>query len=140
MLWPPLVELLINDLLYLHAHHADELVIPWTRTGVARAARLVREADDFQAPMLALARWLEHAPAQHGPLLVDAVIGRQDADVWSQSAIQPCGACGFPPDVRSTQEATSHHLRANLGLHPGASARARTPYAYPEEYPHDPDW
>jgi len=130
-----------NDILHLHAHHADELAIPWTRTGVARAARLVRKADDFQAPMLALARWLEHAPAEHGPLLVDAVIGRQDAAAWSRSAIQPCGACGFPPDVRSTQEATSHHLLANLALHPGASALARTPYAYPEEDPEEyDDW
>ena len=60
------------------------LLIPWTRRGVARAARLIREADDFQAPMLALARWLEHAPAEHGPLLVDAVMGRQDADAWSR--------------------------------------------------------
>ena len=66
-----------NDILAQHAHHADEVLIPWTRRGVARAARLMREADDFQAPMLALARWLEHAPAEHGPLLLDAVMGRQ---------------------------------------------------------------
>src|SRR6266536_2268972 len=96
-LWMLLAELPINPLLFYHQHHADELVLPWTRRGVARAARLVREADDFQAPTLALARWLEHAPVEHGPLLVDAVMGRQDADAWSRSAIQPCGACGFPP-------------------------------------------
>jgi hypothetical protein len=45
--------------------------------------------------MLALARWLEHAPAEHGPLLVDAVIGQPDADAWSSSAIQPCGVSAF---------------------------------------------
>jgi hypothetical protein len=138
-LWMLPAELPINEILNLHAHHADELVIPWTRRGVARAARLLREADDFQAPMLALARWLEHAPAEHGPLLVDAVLGPQDVDAWSRSAIQPCGPCGFPPDVHSGREATSRHLLANLALHPGASARARTPYAYPEEDPDDPD-
>src|SRR6266567_4460058 len=89
----------------------------------------------FQAPMLALARWLEHAPAEHGPLLVDAVLGPQDVGAWSRSAIQPCGPCGFPPDVHSGPEAASRHLLANLALHPGASARPRTPYAYPEEDP-----
>jgi hypothetical protein len=128
-----------NPVLFYHQHHADELVLPWTRRGVAHAAKLIREADDFQAPMLALARWLEHAPAEHGPLLVDAVLGPQDVDAWSRSAIQPCGPCGFPPDVHSGREATSRHLLANLALHPGASARARTPYAYPEEDPDDPD-
>ena len=130
-----------NPLLFLHDHHADELVIPWTRRGVARAARLVREADNFQAPMLALARWLEHAPTEHGPLLVDAVMGPQDVDAWSRSAIQPCAACGFPPDVHSGREATSRHLLPNRAHHPGASARARTPYAYPEEDPEEyDDW
>jgi hypothetical protein len=44
-----------NPVLFYHQHHADELVLPWTRRSVARAARLVREADDFQAPILALA-------------------------------------------------------------------------------------
>jgi len=130
-----------NPLLFYHQHHAAELVLPWTRRGVARAAKLIREADDFQAPMLALARWLEHAPAEHGPLLVDAVLGPQDVDAWSRSAIQPCGPCGFPPDVRSGLEATSRHLLANLALHQGASALARTPYAYPEEDPEEyDDW
>lgn len=129
-----------NDILYLHSHHADELVIPWTRRGVTRAARLVREADDFQAPMLALARWLEHAPADHGPLLVDAVIGRQDADTWSRSAIQPCGACGFPPDAHSSREATSRDLLDTLARHPGGSARVTALHDYPEEDPDDTDW
>jgi hypothetical protein len=129
-----------NGTLNLHAHHADELVIPWTHRGVARAARLIRDADDFQAPMLALARWLEHAPAEHGLLLVDAVIGRQDAKAWSRSAIQPCGSCGFPPDVHSGQEASSRQLLATLALHPGACAPATAPHAYPEEDPDDLDW
>ena len=127
-----------NDILNLHQHHADELVIPWTRRGVARA-RLIRAADDFQAPMLALARWLEHAPAEHGPLLVDAVMGRTDADTWSRSAIQPCSACGFPPDVRSGQEAISRQLLPNAALHPRASTRVRAPDAYQEEDDLD-DW
>jgi hypothetical protein len=128
-----------NPLLFHHSHHADELVLPWTRRGVARAARLIREADDFQAPMLALARWLEHDPAEHGPLLVDAVVGRRDADDWSRSAIQPCRTCGFPPAVHRWQEATSQHLLGNPALHPATSERARTPYANPEEDPNDPD-
>jgi hypothetical protein len=136
-LWTLPTELPINDILFLHAHHADELVIPWTRRGVARAARLIREADDFQAPMLALARWLEHAPAEHGPLLVDAVIGRQDADAWRRSAIQPCSACGFPPDVHSGQEASRRHLLTGAAFHPTASAAAREAHAYPEEDPDD---
>jgi len=129
-----------NDILFHHAHHAQDVQIRWTRRGVARAERLIREADDFEAPMLALARWLEHAPAEHGPLLVDAVIGRQDADTWTRSAIHPCGACGFPPAVHHWQEAASRHLLANLVLHPGTSAHARTPHAYPEEDPNDLDW
>ena len=129
-----------NEILFLHAHHADELAIPWTRRGVVRAARLIREADDFQAPMLALARWLEHAPAEHGPLLVEAVIGRQDADAWRRSAIQPCSACGFPPEVHSGQEASSRHLLTTPALHSSANAPAKAPHAYPEEGPHDPDW
>ena len=69
-------DVLFKPVLYYHAHHADELRIPWTGCGVRRAARLVRVADDFQAPMVALARWLETAPAHHGPRLVDAVVGR----------------------------------------------------------------
>lgn len=129
-----------NDVLYLHSHHAEELVIPWTRRGVTRATRLAREADDFQAPMLALARWLEHAPGEHGPLLVDAVLGRRDANAWNQSAIQPCGSCGFPPDVHSSQAATSRHLLDTLALHPGGSARATAAHDYPEEDPDDTDW
>ena len=130
-----------NPLLFYHQHHADELLLPWTRRGVARATKLIREADDFQAPMFALAGWLEHAPAEHGPLLVDAVMGRQDAASWSRSAIQPCAACGFPPDVNNGQEASSQHLSANLALHRGASALPRTPYAYPEEDPEEyDDW
>ena len=128
-----------NDILFLHAHHADELVLSWTRRGVARAARLIHEADDFQAPVLALARWLEHAPAEHGPLLVDAVVGRRDADDWSRSAIQPCRACGFPPAVHRWQEAASQHLLGNPALHPATSERARTPHANPKEDPYDPD-
>ena len=138
-LWMLPAELPINPLLFHHSHHADELVLPWTRRGVARAARLIHEADDFQAPVLALARWLEHAPAEHGPLLVDAVVGRRDADDWSRSAIQPCRTCGFPPAVHRWQEATSQHLIGNPALHPATSERARTPYANPEEDPHDPD-
>src|ERR1700737_3429069 len=87
-LWMLPAELPINPVLFYHQHHADELGLPWTRRGVARAARLVREADDFQAPVLALARWLEHAPVDHGPLLVDAVLGRQVAKAWSPRAIR----------------------------------------------------
>ena len=128
-----------NDILALHAHHADEVLIPWTRRGVARAARMVRNADDFQAPMLALARWLEHAPAEHGPLLVDAVMGRQDADAWTRLAIQPCRICGFPPDVKSGREATSSRLLTSIALHPGPSASPRVPEAYPEEDLDDAD-
>jgi len=122
-----------NELLVLHQHHANELVIPWTRRGVARAGSLIRKADDFQAPMLALARWLEYAPAEHGPLLVDAVIGRPDADGWSRSAIQPCDACGFPPDVHSGQEATSRYLLPDTALHLRATTHVRAPDAYQEE-------
>ncbi len=133
-------ELPINPVLFYHQHHADELVLPWTRRGVAHAAKLIREADDFQAPMLALARWLEHAPAEHGPLLVDAVLGPQDVDAWSRSAIQPCGPCGFPPEVHSRQEASSRHLLTIPALHPVASAPARAPHAYPEEDRDAPDW
>jgi hypothetical protein len=128
-----------NDILALHAHHADEVLIPWTRRGVARAARMVRKADDFQAPMLALARWLEHAPAEHGPLLVDAVMGRQDADAWTRSAILPCGACGFPPDVHSAQEGTTSHLLTTVPLHPGTGLSPRVAHANPEEDLDDAD-
>jgi len=44
------------------------------------------------------------------------------------------------PTLYSGPEATSRHLLANLAHHPGASALARMPYAYPEEDPNDPDW
>src|SRR5712691_5203499 len=75
-LWMLPAGLPINPLLFLHDHHADELVIPWTRRGVARAARLVREADNFQAPHAgarALARACTHRTRpiagrrRHGP-------------------------------------------------------------------------
>jgi hypothetical protein len=106
-----------NPVLFHHAHHADELLIPWTRCGVARAARLVRQADDFEAPILALARWLEHAPAAHGPLLANAALGRPDARTWSPAAIQPCPACGFPPAVRTRDEALGRFLLPDPALH-----------------------
>jgi len=112
-----------NPVLFYPQHHADELVLPWTSRGVAHAARLVHEADDFQAPMLALARWLEHAPAQHGPLLVDAVLGQKEARAWRPQAIRPCGACGFPPTARTWEDATSRHLLPDASIHAGAHSR-----------------
>ncbi len=127
-----------NPVLFFHQHHADELVLPWTRRGVARAARLVREADDFQAPTLALARWLEHAPVEHGPLLVDAVLGRQDAKAWSPRAIRPCHACGFPPTARKWQDATGRHLLLDASIYAGA--HSRPPDARPEEDPNEFDF
>jgi hypothetical protein len=99
-----------NSILFLHAHHANELIIPWTRRGISRAARLIRTANDFEAPALALARWLERAPVEHGPLLVDAVLGGTDGGDWSRTAIRPCGSCGFPPIVDTWQEANSRRL------------------------------
>ena len=90
--------------------------------------------------MLALARWLEHAPAEHGPLMVDAVLGRQDGDAWSRSAIQPCGACGFPPDVHSGPEAASRHLLANLVLHQVRAHSRERPTPTQRRTQNDPDW
>jgi hypothetical protein len=113
-----------NPLLLHHSHHADELLIPWTRRGVARAARLVRQADNFQAPALALARWLERAPTEHGPLLVDAALGRLDARGWTRASIRPCSACGFPPIVRTHDEAISRVLFPEPTL---GSAHDRSP-------------
>jgi hypothetical protein len=112
-----LADLPINPLLFHHAHHADELLIPWTGRGVARAARLVGAADDFQAPALALARWLGHSPIEHAPLLADAVLGRPDASAWTRAAIQPYPACGFPPVVRTHEEAVNRFLLPGPDLH-----------------------
>jgi hypothetical protein len=92
---------------------------------VARAARLLREADTFEAPILALARWLEQTPHQHGPLLVDAVLGRPDAGAWTPAAIRPCPQCGFPPAPRTWQEATSPELLSDPALHRTPSARTK---------------
>lgn len=99
-----------SPLLLFHSHHAEELQLPWTRRGVARAARLVQQADDFEAPALALARWLEWAPAVHGPLLADAVLGHVEAADWTRASVQPCSACGFPPVARRHDEAISRFL------------------------------
>lgn len=107
-----------NELLLYPAHHADELIIRWTRRGVARAARLVRQADAFEAPILALARWLEHAPEAHGPLLVKAALGLPGTTAWTRAAIRPCPLCGFPPRARSWQEATSPQLLPASSPHP----------------------
>jgi hypothetical protein len=120
----------INDLLVYHAHHADELAIPWTKRGVARAARLLQEADAFEAPILGLARWLEHAPAVHAPLLVDAALGRQDTPGWDRAAIRPCPLCGFPPAPRSWQEATSPRLLPDPAVH-GRAGHPRSRPATP---------
>jgi hypothetical protein len=122
-----------NDILFHHAHHAQDVQIPWTRRGLARVERLIREADDFEAPMLALARWREHAPAKHGPLLVDAVIGHEHAESWSPAAIRGCGICGLPPAVRTWHEATSAALLPDPSLHRGASPPAQTPHVRFEE-------
>jgi len=138
----PVLGRSLNELLFHHAHHAEEVRICWTRSGVARAARLIREADDFEAPMLALARWLEHAPAEHGRLLVDAVLGREDARVWNTAAMQPCHLCGFPPLVRTREEALSRLLLPDPSPHLATRAGrvARTP-ALPEvENCDDPDF
>jgi hypothetical protein len=99
-----------SPLLLFHSHHAEELQLPWTRRGVARAARLVQQADNFEAPGLALARWLEWAPTIHGPLLADAVLGRVEAPDWTRASVHPCSACGFPPTVRRHDEAVSRFL------------------------------
>jgi hypothetical protein len=107
-----------NPLLLHHAHHADELLIPWTVRGVARAARLVRQANDFEASILALARWVEQAPGQHGQLLCDAVLGPVHAKVWTPEAIQPCPACGFPHVVRTHLELTIDALVGPAVPHP----------------------
>ncbi len=119
-----LSELPIIPVLFYHQHHADELFLPWTRRGVSRAAKLIREGDDFQAPMLALARWLEHAPAEHGALLADAALGRLDAPGWTRASIRPCSACGFPPMVRTHDEAISRFLFPEPTL---GSAHDRSP-------------
>jgi hypothetical protein len=128
-----------NPVLYHHAHHADSLRVPWTSRGVKRAARLVRGADDFQAPTLALARWLEIAPADHGPLLVDAVVGERNAKTWTRSAVQPCLRCGFPPQVHDWRQATSDELLCNRTLHPDPKASRRLPETYPVEDDNEPD-
>jgi hypothetical protein len=99
-----------NPVLFHHAHHADELRIPWTGRGLARAARLIRRADDFEAPILALARWLENAPRRHGPVLVDAVLGDEHAPSWISKAVRPCEGCGYPPVVRRWEDAVSDYL------------------------------
>jgi hypothetical protein len=103
-------DVISNPILYYHAHHADEVRIPWTARGVRRAARLVRAADDFQAPMFALARWLESAPAAHARRLVDAVIGLKHHQHWTKAAIGPCSRCGFPPQVENWQHAIAEDL------------------------------
>jgi hypothetical protein len=113
-----------NPLLLYHSHHASELLIPWTRRGVTRAARLVRQADNFQAPALALARWLELAPSVHGALLADAALGRSDAPGWTRASIRPCSDCGFPPMVRTHDEAISRFLFPEPTL---GSAHDRSP-------------
>jgi hypothetical protein len=107
----------LNPILYHHEHHADELRLPWTSRGVHRAARLIRAANNFQAPTLALARWLEVAPAAHGRLLVDAVLGRGDGQEWNRAAMRPCGGCGFPPHVDNWQQATSEDLLRACMVH-----------------------
>jgi hypothetical protein len=107
----------VNPVLYYQAHHADELQIRWTSRGVRRATRLVRQADDFQAPMFALARWVESAPAEHGRRLVDAVVGRPDRHGWTRDAIQPCPECGFPPEVATWQDAVSEDLLQDTRPH-----------------------
>jgi hypothetical protein len=112
-----------NPILYYHPHHADELRIPWSRRGVARAGRLIRDANDFEAPMLALARWLEVAPAEHGPLLADAVVGIEGVKAWDSAAIRPCRHCGYPPGVHSWEEATSAQLLSKRALHQESSPR-----------------
>jgi hypothetical protein len=122
-----------NDLLFHHAHHAEEVQIPWTRRGVARAARLMRDAEIFEAPILALARWLEVAPRQHGRLLVDAVQGRPGASAWTRAAIRPCRRCGFPPAPRTWQEATSPELLSDPALHRARSTRPQVLPVHPEE-------
>jgi hypothetical protein len=106
-----------NPVLFLHQHHADELRLRWTRRDVDRAVRLVRQAEAFEARTLALAAWLEQAPAEHGPLLARAALGQPDARRWSPADIQPCAICGFPPAVRTHDDAlvllglpdASHH-------------------------------
>jgi hypothetical protein len=101
-----------NPVLALHSHHREELRLRWTRRDVARAVRLVQQADDFEAPALALAGWLEHAPVRHGLLLSDAALGRVASAGWDAGAVQPCSDCGFPPLVRTHVEAVKflHHL------------------------------
>ena len=103
-------DVAFNPVLYYHAHHAYELRIPWTARGVRRTARLVRAADDFQATMFTLARWLESAPREHGRRLVDAVIGLKHQQHWTSAAIRPCDKCGFPPHVENWQQAISEAL------------------------------
>ena len=123
-------KLPINEVLLYPAHHADELAIPWTKRGVARAARLLHEADAFEAPILGLARWLEHAPAGHGPLLADAALGRRSSLNWDRAAIRPCTECGFPPAPRSWDEATSPRLLPDPAVHARTActaARRATP-------------
>lgn len=105
-----------SPLLLYHSHHAEELQLPWTRRGVARASRLVRQADNFEAPALALARWLEWAPRVHGPLLADAVLGRVEAPDWTRASVQPCSACGFPPTIRTHDEAISRFALPDVAL------------------------
>ena len=107
-------DVAFNPLLYYHAHHSDEVHIPWTARGVRRVARLVRAADDFQAPMFALARWLESAPAEHGRLLVDAVVGLKHQHHWTRAAIRPCATCGFPPHVENWQQSVSEDLLSEV--------------------------
>jgi hypothetical protein len=82
-----------------------------------RAARLSRAADDFEAPALALARWLEHAPAEHGPLLAEAALGQRVRGVWRSTAVQPCSTCGFPPQVRTFEDAISSSLLLRAARH-----------------------
>ena len=65
----------------------------------------MRQADAFEAPSLALAGWLEQAPAEHGPLLARAALGQPDAERWSPADIQACAVCGFPPAVRTHDDA-----------------------------------
>ena len=107
-------DVAFNPVLYYHAHHADELRIPWTARGVRRAARLVRAADDFQATMFTLARWLESAPREHGRRLVDAVIGLKHQQHWTSAAIRPCERCGFPPQVENWQQAIAEDLLSQV--------------------------
>jgi hypothetical protein len=99
-----------NPLLFHHAHHADELRIPWTQRGVARAAALIRHANNLEAPTHALARWLENAPRNHGPVLADAVLGDEHAPSWTSKAVRSCQRCGYPPVVRRWEDATSEYL------------------------------